>query len=652
MNHNDIIHSHIAVSPTPPIAEKNKIHPAFSAIIMKLISKIPEDRYQSVGGLLLDIESVKNTSIEKNKNNLYKLGLHDITKFFQIPEKIYGFDEILNNIKKFVIDSGEVKGRLLILTGTSGSGKTTLLEETDQLFRKNNIPVLASDFSQERKHIPYSAFNDILNSLVKLVLFRKEKDIQRIRKTIETEIIKPVVVLKDTIPSLDILIPSLKNESSNFSETEYRYIPAYSSLLEILLRESNRLVVAFDNLDCIDNFSLELMEHLITNKTGEKITFIATADNEFHPDNLDPASYFTEKNIKYQQEAIPSLQPEDINCLLQDTIQLPEKELRDITKIVFSKSEGIPRHLIELLVQFHEKKVIFFDGIWNYDASLAEKEISINSKGTVNLDNIKTISDRELKILKFCAISKQPITDQLLTNLMALPRTKYIEYISNLINNGFLASRKNRYSLRHKSLKKSILNRMSAEEIQLFNYNTALALLSNNLTSETNENLYVITSHLNEADNLCQLHHKTGILFSMNYKAGLQAKKARAFTTAHQFLSKAVKLFPRKEIEKRSFEAIELFSAFCEVLFREGRINETEEYLELLYLASGNNINNQVRIEEIKITGYTLNYRYDRAIEASRKALSLLRYNIPKKNFKLHTMREIAFFKRICLRIY
>lgn len=87
----ELVHCHIAkVPPALGHREEIEIPEVVSKIVMKLMAKNAEERYQSAWGIQKDLE----TCLEKLENTgrieLFEIGQQDICDYFIIPEKLYG----------------------------------------------------------------------------------------------------------------------------------------------------------------------------------------------------------------------------------------------------------------------------------------------------------------------------------------------------------------------------------------------------------------------------------------------------------------------------------------------------------------------------------------------------------------------------------
>jgi serine/threonine protein kinase len=88
----DWVHCHIARQPAPPEKRRKEVPPALSAIVLKLLAKTPEERYQTAAGLEADLRRCLADWKSLGRINPFLLGVQDASDRLLIPEKLYGRD--------------------------------------------------------------------------------------------------------------------------------------------------------------------------------------------------------------------------------------------------------------------------------------------------------------------------------------------------------------------------------------------------------------------------------------------------------------------------------------------------------------------------------------------------------------------------------
>lgn len=163
----EVIYGHIAKKPIPPIEINNEIPHIISDIIMKLLSKNTEDRYQTVAGLKYDLEYCLENLHKKKKINDYKLAQNDISNIFQIPQKLYGRNEEIGVLKEVINNIGKSKIRLVLISGYAGIGKTSIVQEVMNDIINKGGRFVSGKFEQFGRNIPYNAVITAFRTLLK-----------------------------------------------------------------------------------------------------------------------------------------------------------------------------------------------------------------------------------------------------------------------------------------------------------------------------------------------------------------------------------------------------------------------------------------------------------------------------------------------------
>src|SRR5262249_58199400 len=121
------VHCHLARGPVAPAERRKDIPGAVSAVIVKLLAKRAEDRYQTAAGLESDLRRCQIEWEAQRGIDDFALGEHDTPDRLLIPEKLYGRRrevEILLAAFDRVVKGGPPE--LVLVSGYSGIGKSSV----------------------------------------------------------------------------------------------------------------------------------------------------------------------------------------------------------------------------------------------------------------------------------------------------------------------------------------------------------------------------------------------------------------------------------------------------------------------------------------------------------------------------------------------
>ena len=169
-----VIHSHIAKSPSPPHAVSPAIPPVLSHIILKLIEKNPEDRYQSAWGIRADLEKCLRHLSATNTIPPFELGSEDLPNRLRLSGKLYGRARKIRQMAGIFRSVRSGTARLLLLSGEAGSGKTALVQAFRKHVTEKGGRFIGGKSDPYRQNIPYSAWIQAFTGLFREMLTRSD----------------------------------------------------------------------------------------------------------------------------------------------------------------------------------------------------------------------------------------------------------------------------------------------------------------------------------------------------------------------------------------------------------------------------------------------------------------------------------------------
>ena len=175
------VHCHIARKPVPPGERLESVPAPVSAIIMKLLAKTPEDRYQTAGGVERDLRRCLAEWEASRRIDDFRLGQHDTPDRLLIPEKLYGRDrEIATLLSCFdrVVKTGVPE--LVLVSGYSGIGKSSVVNELHKVLVPPRGLFASGKFDQYKRDIPYATLAQAFQSLVRPLLSKSEAELARL----------------------------------------------------------------------------------------------------------------------------------------------------------------------------------------------------------------------------------------------------------------------------------------------------------------------------------------------------------------------------------------------------------------------------------------------------------------------------------------
>ena len=170
------VHCHIARKPVPPGERLESVPAPVSAIIMKLLAKTPEDRYQTAGGVERDLRRCLAEWEARRRIDDFPLGQQDTPDRLLIPEKLYGRDARDRDVALLPSIASSRRGvpELVLVSGYSGIGKSSVVNELHKVLVPPRGLFASGKFDQYKRDIPYATLVQAFQSLVRPLLSKSD----------------------------------------------------------------------------------------------------------------------------------------------------------------------------------------------------------------------------------------------------------------------------------------------------------------------------------------------------------------------------------------------------------------------------------------------------------------------------------------------
>jgi serine/threonine protein kinase len=363
----ELVHCHIAKPPVPPhLLSKGvgEIPKAVSDIVMKLMAKTAEERYQSAFGIKADLEECLNQLHQHNVISVFPLARRDISDKFQIPQKLYGrereIDALLSAFERVTSDKSE----LMLIAGYSGIGKSALVQELYKPITQKRGYFISGKFDQYQRNIPYSAVVSAFQELVKQLLTESEEQLQEWREKLLAALGINAQVVIDVIPEIEVIIgkqPAVPELGSTEAQNRFNFV--FQNFIKVFTNPGHPLALFLDDLQWADGASLKLMQLLMTASYPGLFLIGAYRDNEVslaHPLMLT-FNEITKNGANIERICLSNLDLSTIINFIADTLNCSKESANPLAKLVLFKTGGNPFFMNEFLKSLYTERLLEFD---------------------------------------------------------------------------------------------------------------------------------------------------------------------------------------------------------------------------------------------------------------------------------------------------
>lgn len=371
------VHSHIARRAVPP-SELAQVPEMLSAIVMKLLAKAPEERYQTAAGLAFDLQRALMQWNAAGKIEDLALGERDTSPRLSIPDHLYGREaEAARLAAAFghVADTGACY--LVLVSGPSGAGKSAVVGALQKKIDAAKGRFAVGKVDQYRREAPYAALAQALQSLVRGVLTQPEAELAvwagQLRLTLGTS----AALMVNLVPELEHVIGKQAPVSElPPAESQARFHRLLCGFLGVFAKATHPLVLFLDDLQWLDSATLQFLRQVLTDGELAHLLLIgAYRDNEIGPAHpltamLDDIRLAAQ--TRFEELSLPPLQHADLQQLVGDALHCMPGPAGELAEVLQRRSEGNPFFAIRLLRELVDDQSIAFDAsisAWTWDLS-------------------------------------------------------------------------------------------------------------------------------------------------------------------------------------------------------------------------------------------------------------------------------------------
>ena len=645
----ELVHAHIARVPEVPRALFPDIPEVISNIVMKLLSKTVEDRYQSAYGLKMDlVECLRQLKEKGSITQDFPLGLKDLSDRLQIPQKLYGRNEEIQTLLEAFARVAEGDSELMLVAGYSGIGKSALVSEIHKPIVKHRGYFLVGKFDQFKRNIPYSALIQAFSGLVKEILTESGASIDSWKDKLLGAVGDNGKIIVDVIPELELIV-GVCPEAPELpaAESQNRFNEVFRNFIKVFASPEHPLAIFLDDLQWADSSTLQLIELLMTDtKSGNLFLIGAYRNNEVeggHP-LLLTIDEIRNAGARVGEIALGPLSAEIVGVLISETLRRKPDEVRSLTDQVFRKTAGNPFFVNEFLKSLEQDKLIGFDtsnGKWVWDdAGISDRDITDNVVELMS-GKIQKLEEKTQKILRIASClgnsfdlktlslvygkpSRETAADlwEALGEGMVLPQGDSYRLAENTEGEGEEVS----YRFSHDRVQQASYSLIPEEERAQIHLDIGRLLLKN--TTDVQENIFDIIDQLNRGSEKITDPEEQLELARLNLTGGTKARDSAAFEAARNLLSKGVSLLPSDHWDSLYELSLGLHTELAESEFLCANYDTAEKLYELI-LGRARSSSDKAKVYVVQIAQYVQQGRTEDALVTGTKALKLygVKYN-------------------------
>jgi PAS domain S-box-containing protein len=669
----ELVHCHIARPPTPPHELNATIPQLVSDLILKLMAKNAEDRYQSAWGIKADLERCAQQLAEVGLIEPVPLGLQDVSEQFCTPQILYGreaeIEALLAAFNRVArketfreicqlesgIESVQFNVELMLVSGYAGVGKTALVQELYKPITANHGYFISGKFDQFRRNVPYSAIVAALQKLVQQLLGEPDEQVELWRSRLLSALGNNGQIIIDVIPEVELIIgKQLPVPEVGATEAQNRFNLTFQKFVRVFCAKEHPLIILLDDLQWIDSATLKLIELILLDEQIQHLFLIgAYRDNEVVPTH--PLVLTLEKLRKggavLQEIILTPLTLESLSQLIAETLHHNPDTVRPLTQVVSRKTEGNPFFVGEFLKMLYDENLLTFNAqqlSWQWNLAEIEAQDITDNVVELLLRQLQKLPEATQQVLSIAACVGSEIDLETLAiicekspkaifqDLLAAIQAGLIQPLSELDEDLLVQE----YKFLHDRVQQAAYALIDESQKQVVHLQIGRNLLEKTSPEQRSERLFEIIDHLNQGLKLVTARSERTEIARLNLIAGQKAKAAKAYEAAFQYFTTGLKLLNSESWQSEYDLTLALYSEAAEAAYLQGSFDEMEQLVEVV-LDRAKTVVDKVQAYDSRIQGYLSQGNLKEALKTGLKALKLLGIDLIENPSQADIQREL-----------
>ncbi len=630
------IHCHVAREPHAPQLHCPDVDPSCAAIVLKLLAKTAEQRYQTAAGLLADLQHCQAMLEAQGRIAPFVLACNDGAARLQIPEALVGRAAQIGLLEEAALHvAAGGAPELVMISGNAGTGKSALLAALQLSEAVAGAIVVSAKFEQHTRDIPYATLAHAFQKLVRQMLGQSEAALANWRRALSAALGPNAALMLELIPELKFVIGEPGEPVALAPlEAQARFQTVFRQFLGAFTGADSMLLLCLDDLQWIDAASLKLLSHLVGHPDVRHVLVVgAYRASEV---NATHALALTYENMKRQgagmrHVVLQALSRQDAGLLVAAALDCPAAQCAPLSDLVYAKTAGNPFFTLQFLTRLVESALLRFDHAheaWTWDApAIGAKEFSDNVVDLM-IARLQQLPYSTLELVKLLACLGQDASLATLGQVAGMSSVETDECLWPAARLGLVMREPGAYRFVHDRVQEAAYSLIARASLPERHLHIGRLLLGQLEPAALEQQVFCAVSHLNRAREAISDEPELQALARLNAMAGARARGAIAYDAARHYFELAAGLTPPAAWQDDFEPTFALHCALAECEYLCGNLEQADR----LYATLAEHARSRLEMAQVALMRtalYQVWGRFDLAVAVALEALALFAVTFP-----------------------
>jgi len=649
----EVVHCHIAKQVVPPHEINSEIPQAVSKIVMKLLAKTAEERYQSAWGIVADLEECLEQLQTKGSIDDFPIAQKDISDKFQIPQKLYGREQEVETLLAAFdrVSSGATE--IMLVSGYSGIGKSALVQEVYKPITKARGYFIAGKFDQFQRNIPYSAIVKAFQSLVKQLLTESETQLNAWKEKLLAAFGDNGQIIIDVIPEIELIVgkqPPVQELGA--TEAQNRFNLVFQKFIRVFCSVEHPLVIFLDDLQWADSATLKLLQVMMADDETKYLFLIgAYRDNEVSPTHplIMTLEALQNQGATINHITLTPLDIEHITNLIADTVRRDRGSVTLLAELVVGKTQGNPFFVNQFLKSLYEEKLLNFNFLqrsWDWNISEIEAVGITDNVVELMVGKLRKMPESTQQILQLAACVGNTFDLNTLSVVHEKSPVETFEELLPAIQDGLILATSElgvteeeigqshliitTYKFLHDRVQQTAYALIEESSKKTVHLQIGRLLWQNTSLETRSEEIFAIVDHLNLGIEGVGDESERSEIAKLNLIAGQKAKAATAHAAATEYLQAGLGLLANSSWTHQYKLTLALHEEAAEAAFLSGDFDRMQKLASVVQNCA-KTLLDKIKVYEVEIQAYVSQNKLLEAVNTALEVLKLLGVEFPSQ---------------------
>jgi PAS domain S-box-containing protein len=630
------VHCHIARQADPPIERAKQIPQVLSSLVMKLLAKTTEERYQTAAGLEADLRRCQTEWQTHRRIAAFPLATRDLPDRLLIPERLYGREREVSTLLA-AYDRVVVQGNteLVLVSGYSGIGKSSVVNELHQVLVGPRGLFASGKFDQYKRDIPYATLAQAFQSLIRAILGQSEDKLSRWQSRLREALGANGTLIINLIPELELIIgkqPPVADLSP--LETQKRFQMVFRRFVGVFARQEHPLALFLDDLQWLDAATLDLLEHLATHPEVRYLLLVgAYRDNEVRP--FDPLMQTLDQirrsATRVSEIALAPLALHDLERLIADSLHCGREHAQPLSQMVQEKTAGNPFFVIQFISVLAEERLIEFDRsreAWIWDLARIRAKGFTDNVVDLMVGKLRRLPNRTVDALKLLACLGSNADIATLAMIGGEAESSVDSRMWEAARAGLVLRHDGSYAFLHDRVQEAAYSLISADQRVANHLRIGRCLVAAMSNESLTQRVFDVVNQFNHGVALICDSEEIELVADLNLRAGNKAKASTAHAAACRYFAAGTALLGPSGWTDRYDLAFNLALGLADCTYLSSRFDGAEELVAELLRRAASTID-KAAAYQLRINLHVVKSEYRQAVDSALECLRLFGIDMP-----------------------